>query len=135
MNNLHKQVRDSVWCSANLYNFHLKGSVFSFVKKSKQTSILERQMADRVKLSLLSKITLWWKWRLPWKSGSRAICRIPMRGHGGHLADKVIHISKHFCIFLFLFGDKKSETVIWFYVFYGQTKKTKMLIPLYIPAQ
>lgn len=89
--------RESVWCSAKpfLFYFHLKGffcvcvcvRVWKKKGKPKQTSILERQMADGVKLSLLSKITLWWKWRLPWKSGSGAICWTLLRGHGGHLAN------------------------------------------------
>lgn len=52
--------KESVWCFASpfLFFWHLKGCFFSFVKKkakTKQTSILERQMADWVKLSLLSK--------------------------------------------------------------------------------
>lgn len=65
--------RKSVWFTANtlLFYFHLKGIFFSFAKKdppkTKQSSILERQMADRVNLSLLSKITVWWNAWLPWK--------------------------------------------------------------------
>lgn len=43
-------------------------------------------MADWLKLSVLSKTTLGWRWRLPWKSGNGVIYWIPMRGHGGHLA-------------------------------------------------
>lgn len=101
--------RKSVWFTANtllLYSTS-KEFFFSFAKKdppkTKQSSILERQMADRVNLSLLSKITVWWNAWLPWKFRKNgAVCWTPLREHGGLLADshKVIHICKYLCIIL-----------------------------------
>lgn len=109
MNNLHKQVKEIclVHCQHFTLVLHLKGIFFSFAKKdppkTKQSSILERQMADRVNLSLLSKITVWWNAWLPWKFRKNgAVCWTPLREHGGLLADshKVIHICKYLCIIL-----------------------------------